>query len=254
MKDPTAVPDFRQLFEAAPGLYLVLLPDPPRYTIVAVSDAHARAPMTRREDIVGRGLFEVFPDNPEDPAASGTRHLAASLARALAGGLEARVASRPEQRRRLAAEPEAAENRERRQLARDAARQVDALIEQAKRSTRSLAGQPSPSVWHEPGLAAALEAPAEQIEHDFGLVVAVADDGRPKPLSAEVRSVLYRAVRELLITAAPGKGLGLIGVRERLAFIGGSAGLHSVPGDGTVATLTAPLTAPLSAAAAEAEA
>ena len=64
-------PDFQTLFEAAPGLYLVLLPDAPQYTIVAVSDAYARATMTRREDILGRGLFEVFPDNPADPTATG---------------------------------------------------------------------------------------------------------------------------------------------------------------------------------------
>ena len=39
----------------------------------------------------------------------------------------------------------------------------------------------------------------------------------------------------------PGPGLGLLSVRERLAFIGGSAELASLPGDGTLATLTAPL-------------
>jgi signal transduction histidine kinase len=71
-------PDFRALFEAAPGLYLVLTPD---LTIVAVSDAYLRATMTRREDIVGRDLFDVFPDNPDDPAATGTRNLKASLDR-----------------------------------------------------------------------------------------------------------------------------------------------------------------------------
>ncbi len=81
--EPGAVPDFRALFEAAPGLYLVLRPDAPRYTIVAVSDAYAQATMTRREAIVGRGLFEVFPDNPDDPEASGVRNLSASLARAI---------------------------------------------------------------------------------------------------------------------------------------------------------------------------
>lgn len=32
-------PDFRTLFEATPGLYLVLRNDAPRFTIVAVNDA-----------------------------------------------------------------------------------------------------------------------------------------------------------------------------------------------------------------------
>jgi signal transduction histidine kinase len=73
-------PDFRKLFESAPGLYLVLTPD---LTIVAVSDAYLRATMTRREEILGRGLFDVFPDNPDDPEATGVKNLSASLNRVL---------------------------------------------------------------------------------------------------------------------------------------------------------------------------
>ena len=72
----TRAPDFRTLFESAPGLYLVLTPD---LTIVAASEAYLRATMTKREAILGRGLFDVFPDNPDDPDASGARNLRASL-------------------------------------------------------------------------------------------------------------------------------------------------------------------------------
>ena len=72
---PTNV-EFKALFESAPGLYLVLLPD---LTIVAVSDAYAKATMTVREKITGRGLFEVFPDNPADATADGVSNLGASL-------------------------------------------------------------------------------------------------------------------------------------------------------------------------------
>jgi len=72
--------DFRALFQSVPGLYLVLTADDP-YTIVAVSDAYLRATMTQRDAIVGRGLFDVFPDNPSDPEATGTRNLRASLER-----------------------------------------------------------------------------------------------------------------------------------------------------------------------------
>jgi signal transduction histidine kinase len=75
---PPPVPDFRSLFERTPGLYLVLAPD---LTIVAVNDAYARATMTVRDEIVGRGLFDVFPDNPDDPAATGVSNLRASLDR-----------------------------------------------------------------------------------------------------------------------------------------------------------------------------
>ncbi|HTK34253.1 MAG TPA: HWE histidine kinase domain-containing protein [Caulobacteraceae bacterium] len=73
-------PDYQALFESAPGAYLVLRPD---LTIAAVNDAYLAATLTRREDMLGRGLFEVFPDNPDDPAADGVRNLSASLERVL---------------------------------------------------------------------------------------------------------------------------------------------------------------------------
>jgi PAS domain S-box-containing protein len=76
----TSTPDFQALFEAAPNLYLVLTPD---LTIVAMSDGYCRATMTERAKIIGRGLFEVFPDNPDDPAATGVSNLRASLTRVL---------------------------------------------------------------------------------------------------------------------------------------------------------------------------
>jgi len=76
-EEPT---DFRALFEAAPGSYLVLTAD---LRIVAVSDAYLRATMTARDQIVGRGIFEVFPDNPDDPEATGVSNLRGSLERAL---------------------------------------------------------------------------------------------------------------------------------------------------------------------------
>jgi PAS domain S-box-containing protein len=81
-REETARLHFQALFEASPGLFLVLRPD---RTIVAASDAYLAATMTRREDIVGRNLFDVFPDNPDDPAATGVRNLRASLDRVLQG-------------------------------------------------------------------------------------------------------------------------------------------------------------------------
>src|SRR5436305_64964 len=78
-----AKPDFEMLFKAAPGMYLVLAPDDPRFTIVAVNDAYSKATMTCPTDVVGRGLFEVFPDNPDDSNASGAANLLASLRRAI---------------------------------------------------------------------------------------------------------------------------------------------------------------------------
>ncbi|HEY9874008.1 MAG TPA: PAS domain-containing protein, partial [Candidatus Obscuribacterales bacterium] len=69
-------PDFQALFESAPASYLVLTPD---FTIVAVSDAYLSATMTQRQDILGRGLFEVFPDNPDEAIATGVSNLRSSL-------------------------------------------------------------------------------------------------------------------------------------------------------------------------------
>jgi signal transduction histidine kinase/ActR/RegA family two-component response regulator len=75
-----AQPDFEALFQAAPSAYLVL---DPSLDIVAVSDAYLAATMTSRAEILGRNLFDVFPDNPDDPAADGVRNLHASLNRVL---------------------------------------------------------------------------------------------------------------------------------------------------------------------------
>ncbi len=72
--------DFRLLFQSAPGCCLVLTPD---LTIVAVSDAYLRATMTARDAILGRALFDVFPDNPDDPSATGVANLRASLTHVL---------------------------------------------------------------------------------------------------------------------------------------------------------------------------
>ncbi len=60
---------------------MLLLPD---LTIAAASDAYLEATNTRRENLLGRPLFEVFPDNPDDPGASGVRNLRASLRRVAA--------------------------------------------------------------------------------------------------------------------------------------------------------------------------
>jgi len=76
-------PDFRKLFDAVPSLYLVLRPDDPVFTIVAANSAYAQATLTKPSEIVGRSAFEVFPDNPDDPHASGVENVRASLRQVL---------------------------------------------------------------------------------------------------------------------------------------------------------------------------
>jgi PAS domain S-box-containing protein len=72
--------DFQKLFRSTPGLYLVLRPD---LTIVAASDAYLLGTMTKRDEILGRNIFEAFPDSPDVPATTGMRNLRASIERVL---------------------------------------------------------------------------------------------------------------------------------------------------------------------------
>jgi len=74
--------DFKRLFEQSPDVLLVLLPDAPRFTIVGATRARYEATHSGPEQ-VGQGLFEMFPDNPDDPTATGTSNLRASLMRVI---------------------------------------------------------------------------------------------------------------------------------------------------------------------------
>ena len=74
---------FRALFESAPGLYLVLAAEDP-FCIVAVSEAYLKATYTRREDLIGKAMFDAFPADPADPdgvRGDGPLHLRQSLER-----------------------------------------------------------------------------------------------------------------------------------------------------------------------------
>ncbi len=73
--------DYRRLFEATPTPYLILSPD---FAIVEVNQAYLDATMRRRESLIGKGIFEAFPDNPDDPEATGVTNLRTSLERAVA--------------------------------------------------------------------------------------------------------------------------------------------------------------------------
>ena len=79
--------DYKKLFESAPSCLILLAPDSPRFTILEVSDAYLGATRTCRSEILGRPLFEVFPDNPDLPDTLATRNSRASIERAIALGL-----------------------------------------------------------------------------------------------------------------------------------------------------------------------
>lgn len=63
--------DFQALFEQSPDILLVLRPDAPKFTMVAATRSRFAATATAA-DSLGTGLFEVFPDNPDDAEATGT--------------------------------------------------------------------------------------------------------------------------------------------------------------------------------------
>ncbi|MFE3854096.1 PP2C family protein-serine/threonine phosphatase [Streptomyces griseorubiginosus] len=75
--------DYAAVFQALPGMVALLTPE---LVFADVNEEFLRGAGRRREDVVGRYLFDVFPDNPNDPAATGMRNLAASLRRVLDTG------------------------------------------------------------------------------------------------------------------------------------------------------------------------
>ena len=90
-------PDFKLLFEQVPALYMVL---DPQLHIVAASHAYLQATGTRREAIMGRYVFDVFPDNPDDPTADAVRNSMASFKRVLrTGQTDAMVVQRHDMRK-----------------------------------------------------------------------------------------------------------------------------------------------------------
>lgn len=225
----------------------------------------------------------------------------------LTGTLEQRVQERTRQLRTLALELTFAEERERRKLAQDlhddmcqilAAAQIklagvdkherrgnlkltlgeiNELVDRANRSVRTLVFQLSPPILYEHGLPAAIKWLADEMRKHYGLSVAIRGSAEINPPDETARTVLFRAVRELLINAAKHAGVccaevgflqkgplleitvmdkghgfdseaaaakagfGLASIRERLGFIGGDMNIVSNPGAGTVIALTAPL-------------
>lgn len=68
----------KKIFDALPGCYLILLPDAPRFTIYDANEAYLKVTQKTR-DIIGKPLFDIFPDNPASPLSSGVKNLTASL-------------------------------------------------------------------------------------------------------------------------------------------------------------------------------
>ncbi|MFF2503317.1 SpoIIE family protein phosphatase [Streptomyces sp. NPDC058067] len=75
--------DYEQVFRALPGSVALLRPD---LVYADANEAFCRMSGRTREQLVGRYLFDVFPDNPTDASATGMRNLELSLRRVVATG------------------------------------------------------------------------------------------------------------------------------------------------------------------------
>jgi serine phosphatase RsbU (regulator of sigma subunit) len=75
--------DYAAVFQALPGMVALLTPD---LVYADANEEFLRQSGRTREQVVGRYLFDVFPDNPGDSSATGMRNLAASLTRVVESG------------------------------------------------------------------------------------------------------------------------------------------------------------------------
>jgi PAS domain-containing protein len=75
--------DYAEVFRQLPVPVLLLTPE---FDIAGMNLACLRVAGRTREELLGRNVFDAFPDNPWDPDASGVRKLSESLRRVLATG------------------------------------------------------------------------------------------------------------------------------------------------------------------------
>lgn len=91
----TPVPNFEAFFEALPAPCIVFAADDPRYTVVAVNEAYLSATNSVRygaRGLLGRPLFQTFPDPLYDPMSTETANLRISLHRVVRNRVADRMA------------------------------------------------------------------------------------------------------------------------------------------------------------------
>ncbi|HEY0356566.1 MAG TPA: PAS domain-containing protein, partial [Flavisolibacter sp.] len=64
-----------RFFEAIPGNNVLVLNDPPHFTIVAVTESYLKESGRTRGQLIGKGIFEAFPSNPGDQKDTGEADL-----------------------------------------------------------------------------------------------------------------------------------------------------------------------------------
>ena len=58
----------------------------PEFVIADANEAYLKVSGRKREELLGSKIFDAFPDDPSDPATTGTRNLRASMRRVLDTG------------------------------------------------------------------------------------------------------------------------------------------------------------------------
>jgi PAS domain-containing protein len=75
--------DYAAAYRQLPIPVLLLTPE---FAIADANQAFLRTARRTREEVLGRDLFDAFPEDPSDPGATGVRNSSASLRRVLATG------------------------------------------------------------------------------------------------------------------------------------------------------------------------
>lgn len=75
---------FEAIFDSLDVPCLILRPDAPRFEILSVNQAALYCTNSQKGDLIGRGIFEVLPDNPADLERTGKRDLQLSLEQVMA--------------------------------------------------------------------------------------------------------------------------------------------------------------------------
>ena len=71
--------DLQAIFDAMPGNFIILKPNPPYFTILGISDDLLKITTQVKENVVGKNLFDVFPENKEIKDTNNSHNLITSL-------------------------------------------------------------------------------------------------------------------------------------------------------------------------------
>src|SRR4051812_23186649 len=63
------------LFEGIPGNNVLVLNNPPEFTILGVTASYLKETGKSRDQLIGKGMFEAFPANPDDLTDTGENDL-----------------------------------------------------------------------------------------------------------------------------------------------------------------------------------